>query len=38
MVDGRWEDAAVVSVVVMLVTTGAAFVARLCGIRLGVRG
>lgn len=38
MVDGRWEDAAVVSVVVMLVTTGAAFLARLCGIRLGVRG
>ncbi|HEX4192993.1 MAG TPA: iron ABC transporter permease [Stellaceae bacterium] len=38
MVDGRWEDAAVVSVVVMLVTTGAAFIARLCGIRLGVRG
>jgi iron(III) transport system permease protein len=38
MVDGRWEDAAVVSVVVMLVTTGAAFVARLCGLRLGVRG
>jgi len=37
MVDGRWEDAAVVSVVVMLVTTGAAFLARLCGIRLGVR-
>jgi iron(III) transport system permease protein len=38
MVDGRWEDAAVVSVVVMLVTTGAAFLARLCGLRLGVRG
>jgi iron(III) transport system permease protein len=38
MVDGRWEDAAVVSVVVMMVTTGAAFLARLCGIRLGVRG
>lgn len=38
MVDGRWEDAAVVSVVVMVVTTGAAFLARLCGIRLGVRG
>jgi len=37
MVDGRWEDAAVISVVVMLVTTGAAFLARLCGIRLGVR-
>ena len=38
MVDGRWEDAAVISVVVMLVTTGAAFIARLCGLRLGMRG
>lgn len=38
MVDGRWEDAAVISVVVMAVTTGAAFLARLCGIRLGLRG
>jgi iron(III) transport system permease protein len=38
MVDGRWEDAAVVSVVVMLLTTGAAFLARLFGLRLGVRG
>ena len=33
MVDGRWEDAAVISVVVMLITTGAAFVARLFGLR-----
>jgi iron(III) transport system permease protein len=38
MIDGRWEDAAVVSVVVMLLTTGAAFIARLCGLRLAVRG
>ena len=38
MVDGRWEDAAVISVVVMIVTTGAAFIARLCGLRLGMRG
>ena len=37
MVDGRWEDAAVISVVVMLVTTGAAFIARICGLRLGMR-
>jgi iron(III) transport system permease protein len=38
MVDGRWEDAAVVSVVVILVTTGAAFLARLFGLRLAMRG
>ena len=37
LVDGRSEAAAVISVVVMLVTTGAAFVARLFGIRLGIR-
>ncbi|HLI21857.1 MAG TPA: hypothetical protein VKV32_12105, partial [Stellaceae bacterium] len=37
MVDGRWEDAAVISVVVMVITTGAAFIARLCGLRLGMR-
>ena len=34
---GRWEDAAVISVIVIFVTTGAAFLARLCGIRLGMR-
>jgi iron(III) transport system permease protein len=38
MVDGRWEDAAVISVVVMLITTGAAFVARLFGLSLRIRG
>lgn len=38
MVDGRSEAAAVVSVVVIVVTTGVAFLARLCGIRLGIRG
>ncbi len=38
MVDGRWEDAAVISVVVMIIATGAAFVARFFGIRLSVRG
>jgi iron(III) transport system permease protein len=38
MVDGRWEDAAVISVVVMLITTGAAFIARLFGLRLRIRG
>jgi iron(III) transport system permease protein len=37
MVDGRWEDAAVISVVVMLVTTGAAFLARVFGLRLSMR-
>ena len=38
MVDGRGEDAAVISVVVMLITTGAAFVARLFGLSLRIRG
>lgn len=38
MIDGRSEAAAVVSVVVILVTTGIAFLARLFGIRLGMRG
>jgi iron(III) transport system permease protein len=37
MIDGRSEAAAVVSVVVILVTVGVAFLARLCGIRLGMR-
>jgi iron(III) transport system permease protein len=38
MIDGRSEAAAVVSVVVILLTTGVAFLARLFGIRLGIRG
>jgi iron(III) transport system permease protein len=38
LVDGRSEAAAVVSVVVMVVTTGVAFMARLFGLRIGVRG
>jgi iron(III) transport system permease protein len=37
MVDGRSEAAAVISVVVMLLTTGVAFTARLFGLRLGIR-
>jgi len=37
VVEGRWEDAAVISVVVMLVTTGAAVLARLLGLRLSMR-
>jgi len=38
MVEGRWESAAVISVVVVALTTGVAFVARLLGLRVGVRG
>jgi iron(III) transport system permease protein len=38
MVEGRWESAAVISVVVVTLTTGVAFIARLLGLRLGVRG
>lgn len=38
LIDGRSEAAAVVSVVVIALTTGVAFLARLFGIRLGVRG
>ena len=37
MIDGRSEAASVVSVVVILVTVGVAFLARLCGIRLAKR-
>ncbi len=37
MIDGRSEAAAVVSVVVILLTTAVAFLARLFGIRLGIR-
>jgi iron(III) transport system permease protein len=38
LIDGRSEAAAVVSVVVIALTTGVAFLARLSGIRLGMRG
>jgi iron(III) transport system permease protein len=37
MIDGRSEEAAVVSVVVICLTTGVAFLARLLGLRLGLR-
>jgi iron(III) transport system permease protein len=38
MIEGRYEAAAVISVVVVVMTTGIAFLARLLGLRLGVRG
>ncbi|HXQ50594.1 MAG TPA: iron ABC transporter permease [Stellaceae bacterium] len=38
MIDGRSEAAAVVSVVVILFTTGVAFLARSVGLRIGFRG
>jgi iron(III) transport system permease protein len=37
MIDGRSEEAAVVSVVVIGLTTGVAFLARILGLRLGLR-
>lgn len=37
MVEGRTEDAAVISVIVIVMTTGVAFLARLLGLRLGIR-
>jgi iron(III) transport system permease protein len=37
MVEGRYEAAAVVGVIVVLLTTGIALVARIFGLRLGVR-
>jgi ABC-type Fe3+ transport system permease subunit len=37
MVSGRYESAAVVATIVMLLTTGVALTARLCGLRIGIR-
>ena len=37
MVDGRYEAAAVVGVIVMLLTSGVALLARLFGLKLGIR-
>ena len=37
MVDGRYEAAAVVGVIVLLLTTGVALLARLFGLRIGIR-
>ena len=37
MVDGRYEAAAVVGVIIMLLTSGVALLARLFGLRLGMR-
>ena len=37
MIDGRSESAAVISVVVIALTTGIAFLARMFGLKLGVR-
>lgn len=37
MVSGRYESATVVATIVMLLTTGIALVARLCGLRIGIR-
>lgn len=37
MVSGRYESAAVVATIVMLLTTGVALTARLCGLRVGIR-
>jgi iron(III) transport system permease protein len=38
MIDGRWEAASVISVMVIALTTGVASLARLLGFRLGIRG
>lgn len=38
MIEGRYESAAVISVIVVILTTGVAFLARMLGLRLGVRG
>ncbi len=38
MVDGRYEIAAVVSVIIIVVSTGVALLARLFGLRIGIRG
>lgn len=38
MVDGRYEIAAVVSVIIIAASTGVALVARLFGLRIGIRG
>jgi iron(III) transport system permease protein len=38
MIEGRYEPAAVISVIVVILTTGVAFLARMLGLRLGVRG
>jgi hypothetical protein len=37
MVDGRSEAATVVSVIVIMLTTGVALLARMFGLRLGLR-
>ncbi len=37
MIEGRYEAAAVISVVVVVMTTGVAFLARMLGLSLGVR-
>jgi len=37
MVDGRYEAAAVVGIIVLLLTTGVALLARLFGLRIGIR-
>ncbi|HKT17112.1 MAG TPA: iron ABC transporter permease [Stellaceae bacterium] len=37
MIEGRYEAAAVISVVIVILTTGVAVIARLLGLRLGVR-
>jgi iron(III) transport system permease protein len=38
MVSGRYESAAVVATIVMLLTTGVALLARFLGLRVGIRG
>jgi hypothetical protein len=38
MVDGRYEIAAVVSVIIIAVSTGVALLARMFGLRVGIRG
>ena len=38
MIEGRYEAAAVISVIVVVLTTGVAFLARMLGLRIGVRG
>lgn len=37
MVSGRYESAAVVSAIVMFLTTGVALAGRICGLRIGLR-
>jgi ABC-type Fe3+ transport system permease subunit len=38
MVDGRYETGAVISVIIIVVSTGVALLARMFGLQIGIRG